>query len=113
MDGVLERLYTPEGATLAASWLWENRANLTSNLATAAPVAMYAAVHAVAKFGNPTDGWMTSAEDAEFIGIMTEFAEVNGHHFSEATQGPGSGLLAAALMAIAKKLLEKLLEETS
>lgn len=74
---------------------------------------MYAAVHAMAKFSNVSEGWQTTAADAEFIGLTTEFAEVNGHHFNEATQGPGAKLLAQALMAIAKKLIEQLLEQQS
>lgn len=74
---------------------------------------MYAAIHAVGKFADVSEGWQTTAADAEFIGLTTEVAEVNGHHFTEATQGPGAKLLAQALLAIARKLIEELLENQS
>lgn len=111
MDGVIDRLYTTDGAALAANWLWENRTTLHSNLKTSAPVAMYAAVHAMGRFADVSEGWQTTAADAEFIGLTTEFAEANGHYFSEATQGLGAKLLVQALVAIALKLIEELLEQ--
>lgn len=111
-EGILDRLYTPDGATLAMNWLWENVSHLQSQLATAAPVAMYAAAHAATRFIPASEGFQMTGHDAEFMGTASAFCEAMGHNTNPegASQG-GGALLASVLMAIARQLMEKMAEE--
>lgn len=115
MDGILQSLYTVDGSKQAINWLWENKTQLTSNLSVAVPVAAYAASYAVmnlAPLAVTEEGYATTAEQAEFIGLATEVCEDNGHVFSDSTQGPlGSKLLVTALLSLAQTLLAEWLSQ--
>lgn len=115
MDGILQSLYTVDGSKQAINWLWENKTQLTANLSVSVPVAAYAASYAVmnlAPLAVTEEGYATTAEQAEFIGLATEVCEENGHVFSDSTQGPlGSKLLVTALLSLAQKLLAEWLSQ--
>lgn len=117
---ILDRLYTPDGKDLATNWLWENASNLfdPANLPEAAAVASYLAwylgkSYVPAQPPGKTVVMFTNEEDIPLLERCQEICERAGETVSEpgVAQGPLAGLVAQAMLRLARKLLDELLNQ--